>query len=154
MDQSRLETIERQVAKLESKLREWPKGARVEATIEGTSHIPRYVQSVYKFADLNNGFYTTSDRVDSISYVKNDLIFPKNVLILKIAFTTLHEARQFLRDIKAIVSPHSGSRVVVNAKIVDDDRYYGAESVIYADDYTPPRKPYLLRQGDGSFVVS
>lgn len=128
-DETRLGTIERQVAKLTT---ERPKGARVEAAIEGTYFIREYLKAVYEFADINNGFYTSQDRAGSISYDEKDLI-------LKIAFTTLPQARQFLRNVKAIVAPHSGFRVVVTAKIVDDPVYYGAQSVVYADDYTPPK---------------
>ena len=139
-DETRLAVVERRVTKL---MTEWPKGARVEAAIEGTYYIREYLQSVYEFADVNNGFYTSGNRTASISYEKQDLI-------LRIAFATLNEARQFVRNLKAIVSPHSGFRVVVNAKIVDDDMYYGAESVIYADDYTPSTRRTSRRSNLGT----
>ena len=79
------------------------------------------MRSVYKFADIHNGFYTTRRR----RLISNDGT-------LNIAFTSLKEARQFLRDVKGI--HYSGERVDVNAKLFYDEVYYGVEAVVFADE--------------------
>lgn len=116
--------MERDVAKLKV---EQCTGHRVQASIEGSIRVIGYREKVYACADNNDGFYASEDRTTAIAY-------DGKVLVVDIAFNSLQNARQFVRDVKGIVRATGFDMVTVNAKIVEDERIFGADSVIFADD--------------------
>lgn len=86
-----------------------------------------YVSRVYALADENNGFYTELGLVAGISY-------DGSKLQINIAFESLKGARQFVREVKGIVSSSSGYRVEVEAKFSEINQKCGVENVIVQDD--------------------
>lgn len=77
---------------------------------------------VYSCADKNDGFYPSEDR----TIIEDD---GKDV-VFHIAFNSLENGRQFLRDLKA----SSSVCRVTSIKMFDEVSIYGSNSVIFGDD--------------------
>lgn len=91
---------------------------RVEASVDGSLKVPRYLEKVYSYADEDRGFYTSETSVT----------YRGETLILNIAFHSMREAINFLVHINGI------GEVFIRSQILKDRRKYGPDSEIYFDD--------------------
>lgn len=103
----------------------YPTGCEVKGTIKGYSRVKDVGKRVYACADENDGFYPSDAGILSKSSDGKDLVF-------HVAFKSLEEGRQFLRELKCI----SPVLRITCVRVVDDlsPSKYCAKSAIFADE--------------------
>ena len=136
----RLEVLEQTVEKF---LKAVSRGYVLKAVLKNSRNIMGYRQIVYRYAELDCGFYTSEDPNMSIGYFGDD----DKDLIVNIAFLSMENAARFTNKLRELSFESHDKDILTGLEITEDDKERNLSALISRTHYKPndsssPRKHY------------
>jgi len=131
----RLEMLE-QTVKLQ-------RGHLVKVVLKNCGNIMGYRQLVFRYAELDCGFYTSEDPNLSIGYSGDD----DKDLIVNIAFLSMENAARFVNKLRELSFHSFDKDMLTGLEVIEDDKERNISALISRTHYKPgdsssPRKYY------------
>lgn len=119
------------------------RGYVIKAVLKNSRNIMGYRQIVYRYAELDCGFYTCEDHNTSIGYGGDD----GKDLIVNIAFLSKENAARFANKLRELSFHSNDKDMLTSLEIIEDDNERNLSALISRTHYKPedsssPRKHY------------